>query len=172
MSQVMEVAVPVACNLVRALKTVHFCDAFQARLSKPELGPVDAYRALFACTPVWVKALVKIRGMVAGVLGLRHGGAAGFQLAPDATFEVGQPAGMFSIRSIEPGEVIVGNNDKHLDFRISIYRSSSNNVEMVTVSTAVEIHNTMGRIYMFVIKPFHRCIARAMVQGAIDTGRL
>jgi hypothetical protein len=172
MSQVIEVPVPVACNLLHALKAVHFCDAFQAPVSKPELGPKDAYRAVFGCAPAWVKALLKIRGMVASMLGLRHGGVADFQLTPDARYEIGQRVGMFSIRSIEPNELIVGDNDKHLDFRISIYRSTLNGVEMVTVSTAVEIHNTIGRVYMLVVKPFHRCIARAMVQRAVDAGHL
>jgi hypothetical protein len=79
---------------------------------------------------------------------------------------------MFSIRSIEPDELIVGDNDKHLDFRLSIFRSRVNGVEMATVSTAVEIHNTVGKIYMVVIKPFHHCITRAMIQRAVNAGRL
>jgi hypothetical protein len=116
--------------------------------------------------------LFKLRGILASMLGLRHRGVAGFQLTPDARYEIGQRVGMFTIRSIEPNEIIVGDNDKHLDFRLSIYRSSLNGVEMVTVSTAVEIHNTIGRIYMLVIKPFHRYIARAMVQRAVNAGRL
>jgi Protein of unknown function (DUF2867) len=172
MPQVIEVPVPAACSLLHALKAVHFSDAFQAPVSNPKLGPQDAYRAVFGCTPAWVRMLFKIRGIVASILGLRHQGVPGFQLAPDARYEIGQRVGMFTIRSIEPDELIVGDNDKHLDFRLSIYRSSFNGVEMVTLSTAVEIHNTIGRIYMLVIKPFHRCIARAMVQRAVNAGRL
>ena len=172
MSQVEEVPVPVACRLFHALKAVHFCDAFQAPVSNPELGPQDAYRAVFGCAPAWVGLLLKMRGMVASMLGLRHGGKTGFEVAPDARFEVGQRVGKFLIRSIERNELIVGENDKHLDFRISIYRSSLNGVETVTVSTAVEIHNTVGRIYMLVVEPFHRWIARAMMQRAVNAGRL
>ena len=172
MSQVIEVPVPVACNLLHALKAVHFCDAFQAPVSNPELGPQDVYRAVFACVPAWVRVLFKVRGIVASMLGLRHGGDAGFLLAPDASFQIGQRAGMFSIRSIEPNELIVGDNDKHLDFRLPIFRSTSNGIEVATVSTAVEIHNTVGKIYMVVVKPFHRYIARAMIQRAVNAGRL
>jgi Protein of unknown function (DUF2867) len=172
MSKVKEVPVPVACNLFHALKAVHFCDAFQAPVSNPELGPQHAYRAVFGCAPAWARLLLKMRGMVATMLGLRHGGKTGFEVTPDAGFEVGQRVGRFLIRSIDRNELIVGENDKHLDFRISIYRSSLNGEETVTVSTAVEIHNAIGRIYMLVIEPFHRCIARSMMQGAVDSGRL
>jgi hypothetical protein len=172
MSQVKEVPVPVACNLFHGLKAVHFCDAFQAPVTNPELSPHDTCRAVFACAPAWIDMLLKIRGMFASVLGLRHGGEAGFQVTPDARYEVGQRVGRFLIRSIERDELIVGENDKHLDFRISIYRSSLNGVEAVTVSTAVEIHNIIGRIYMLVVEPFHRYIARTMLQRAVNAGRL
>ena len=172
MSPVIEVPVPVASNLLHALKAVHFCDAFQASVSNPELGPRDAYRAVFACAPAWVSLLMKMRGMVASMLGLRHGGEAGFDVSSDARYEIGQRVGRFSVRSIERNELIVGEDDKHLDFRISIYRSSLNGVETVTVSTAVEIHNAIGRMYMLVVGPFHRYIARTMMQRAAKTGRL
>jgi Protein of unknown function (DUF2867) len=116
--------------------------------------------------------LLKMRGMFASMLGLRHRGETGFEVTPDARFEVGQRVGRFLIRSIERDELIVGENDKHLDFRISIYRSSLNGEDRVTISTAVEIHNTIGRIYMLVVEPFHRCIARAMMQRAVNARRL
>jgi Protein of unknown function (DUF2867) len=172
MSQVKEVPVPVACNLFHALKAVHFCDAFQAPASNPELCPQEAYRAVFGCAPAWVGILLKMRGMVASMLGLRHGGGTGFEVTPGARYEIGQRVGRFLIRSIERNELIVGENDKHLDFRISIYRSSLNSTETVTVSTAVEIHNAIGRIYMLVVEPFHRYIAQTMLQRAVDSGRL
>jgi|KBSMisStandDraft_5_1062788.scaffolds.fasta_scaffold362238_2 hypothetical protein len=172
MSQVIEVPVPIACNLRHALKAVHFCDAFQAPVSNPELGAQDVYRAVLACVPAWAKVLFKMRGMIASLLGLRHSADAGFEVAPDASFQIGQRVGMFPIRSIEADELIVGDNDKHLDFRLSIFRSRVNGVEMATVSTAVEIHNTVGKIYMVVIKPFHRCITSAMIQRAVNAGRL
>ena len=40
------------------------------------------------------------------MLGLRHGSDIGFQLAPDASFKIGQRVGMFSIWSIEADELI------------------------------------------------------------------
>ena len=86
MPRVTEVPVPVACNLLHALKAVHFCDAFQAPVSNPELGPQDAYRAVFGCAPAWVSMLLKMRGMVAFLLGLRHGGEASFEVTPKNQF--------------------------------------------------------------------------------------
>ena len=136
------------------------------------MRPQDVYQALLGRVPAWVKVLFRIRGVVASILGLRHEGVADVPSAPAATYEVGQRVGMFTIQSIESDELIVGGDDKHLDFRLSVFLSSLNGVETATVSTAVEIHNTTGRIYILVIKPFHRAIARATLQRAVDADRL
>jgi hypothetical protein len=172
MSQVIEVLVPAACHLPGALKAVNFSDAYQAPVSRPELGPQDVYRVALGRVTAWVKVLFKMRGIVASILGLRHERVVDVPFAPGATYKVGQRVGMFTIRSIEPDELIVGGDDKHLYFRMSVFRSSLNGVETASVSTAVEIHNITGGIYMLVIKPFHRVIARAMLQRAVDAGRL
>lgn len=176
MPRVIEVPVPDSSSLFRALKVVHFCDAYQISLCNPKLSAQDAYEALFEHAPRWVAALMSVRGVVASALGLKHVANGDFQSAyrgvQGVRCQIGQRVGLFLIQSIEPSELIVGDNDKHLDFRISIYRSTMHGVEMVTVSTAVEIHNAVGRLYMLVIKPFHRFIARTMIQRAADAGRL
>ena len=172
MPKVLEIAVPDASALLRSLKVVHFCDAYQATLRNPKLSAQDAYVAVFGHAPRWAKSLMKLRGVVARALGLKHVTGSNFPLVQSTSYQVGQRVGLFSVRSVEPGELIVGDDDKHLDFRISIYRSSANGIEVVTVSTAVEIHNKIGRLYMLVVKPFHRLMARSMVQRAVDAGRL
>lgn len=131
------------------------------------------------CDKKWyvaITTLMTLRGAVASALGLKHEDNGDFHdplgCRRGARYQIGQRVGLFSVKSIEPNELIVGEDDKHLDFRISIYRSTMNNVEMVTVSTAVEIHNTVGMLYMLVVKPFHRVIAKSMVQRAANAGRL
>lgn len=177
MPRVIEVPVPDSSSLFRALKVVHFCDAYQTSLFNPKLSVQDAYEAVFEHAPRWVGTLMAMRGVVVSALGLKHVSNDNYQRVPGGgvqgvRYQIGQRVGLFSIQSIEPNELIVGDNDQHLDFRISIYRSSTHGVETVTVSTAVEIHNVVGRLYMLVVKPFHRFIARSMVQRAADAGRL
>jgi hypothetical protein len=171
MPRVIEVPVPHDCSLLGRFQTVYFCDAYQTALSKPNLSVQELYEAVFAHPPVWAKGLMKIRGLVASALGLKHVDNA---VLPDqgTQYQVGQRAGLFSIQSIEANELVVGDDDKHLNFRISIYRSSAKGVPAVTLSTAVEIHNKVGKLYMLVVTPFHRLIARSMLQKAADSGRL
>jgi hypothetical protein len=169
MSRVVEIPVPDNSSLFCQLKKTDFCDAYQVSLSKPQLSVHDAYIAVFRDPPSWVNTLMSVRGVIATVFGLKHEASGGFL---DDNYQVGQRIGLFTVQSITTNELIVGDNDTHLDFRISVLKSSIQGIETITVSTAVEIHNTVGRLYMLLVKPFHRFIAKLMLQRAANAGRL
>ncbi len=169
MPRVIEVTVPEASKIWQAVSKVYFADAYQVRLSRPTLSVEDAYAAILGHMPQWAKALMTVRGWAVAPFGLKHPNA---ERSPGARYQVGQRAGLFTIQSIDPHEVIAGDDDKHLDFRVSVYKAAPAGAETVTVSTVVEIHNMLGRVYIAIIKPFHRLIVRSMVQNAVDAGRL
>lgn len=87
-------------------------------------------------------------------------------------FQPGVRVGPFTVQSISEQELIVGDDDRHLNFRISALKSERAGQIFLTISTVVEIHNKLGRLYMFVVKPFHRFIAPFMVPRAMNRGRL
>lgn len=159
---VVKVAVPAACHVSEGFKRVDFADAYQVALSQPQLTAEQATLAIFAHSPAWVGALMKLRGVFARAVGLKH-----------SDMQSGaQPRGIFNVRARHDNEIVIGDDDSHLNFRISVLRAGEADAATVTVSTAVEINNTVGRVYMFIVKPFHRVIARSMVQRAADAGRL
>ena len=175
MSRVKEVPLPVASQVRRTLRRVHFCDAYEARLSHPALSVEQLYRAVFGHTPRWVRALMHMRGRLVAAFGLWHPDRDLLRGHTDglarARFEVGQRFGVFTIRSISAQEVIAGDDDRHLDFRVSVYKATQQ-PPTVTVSTVVQINNRLGRAYLALIKPFHRAIVRALLQDAVNAGRL
>jgi Protein of unknown function (DUF2867) len=176
MSRTIEVPIPANSDLLHTLKEIYFCDAYQLPISNPQIDVQHAYEAVFNHPPAWVKTLMSIRGVIATGLGLKHRSAADSQRTFDAEknkpYRIGQQAGLFTVQTIKPDELIVGVDDKHLDVKISILRSAPLGIETVTLSTAVEVHNLVGKIYMVVVTPFHRFIARSMLQKAADAGRL
>ena len=176
MSRVLEVAVPDGSKVRQAVGAVHFCDAYAAPVSHRGVTVSEAYKAVFAYSPQWVRALMKVRGWIVAPFGLLHPTQEmkrtveeGF---PQAGYEVGKRAGAFTIQSIAPDELIAGEDDKHLDFRVSVFKATKQGAETITVSTVVQINNAFGRWYLRLIKPFHRIIVRAMLQNAVDAGRL
>lgn len=165
MNRVVKVPVPEASKLLGSFKRVTFADAYQVALVNHAITAEDAAHAIFGHSPAWVGTLMKARGVFAKAVGLKHSDMKSGE----------QQRGIFKVQQRHPNEVIIGEDDSHLNFRISVLRASveeSDAAPTVTVSTAVETHNALGRAYMFVVKPFHRVIARSMVQRAADAGRL
>ncbi|WP_433448359.1 DUF2867 domain-containing protein [Streptomyces sp. CA-142005] len=65
----------------------------------------------------------------------------------------------FPVVGREPGEVLLGEDADHLDFRASIFVDD----RQVTLSTVVRIHNRRGRLYWAVVKRVHPFMARTML---------
>lgn len=76
-------------------------------------------------------------------------------------YEVGTQAGIFKVYDKTATEIILGEDDKHLDLRISLLLEQSKyneNEKKITVTTIVKLNNKLGKYYFFIIKPFHRTI--------------
>lgn len=161
-NSVTKVPVPAASHVSASFKHIDFADAYQVVLTRPQLSAEGAATAIFGTSPRWVGALMKLRGVFARAVGLKHSDMRSGS----------RQRGIFKVQARYIDEIVIGDDDSHLNFRISVLRAGEADAATVTVSTAVEINNTLGSVYMFIVKPFHRVIARSMVQRAADAGRL
>ncbi len=116
---------------------------------------------VFNTTPKWVNSLFVLRNKIAGLFGLKTEMPSDY----NENYKVGGYVKFFKIFSISDTEVILGVDDSHLNFRALINndRSGSYNIK---VTTLVEYNNLKGKIYMSIIKPFHRKIVKRMVKNA------
>ncbi|MCO6180311.1 DUF2867 domain-containing protein [Ciceribacter sp. RN22] len=102
--------------------------------------------------PVWVRRLLDIRNRVVAPFGLK---------AADSKPGEAGSVGAFAIVSERDDQVVLGFDDRHLDFRIVIEVASAGTVgSKVSVTTLVKRHNTLGRLYILAVTPFHRLIVR------------
>jgi hypothetical protein len=85
-----------------------------------------------------------------------------------------QRVGIFKIYETTPSEIILGEDDRHLDFRVSVlYRPQANGTAgapQLVVSTVVCCHNLLGRNYIRLIAPFHRRVVQASLRRAAHVG--
>jgi hypothetical protein len=72
--------------------------------------------------------------------------------------------GIFPILSQAPDRLVAGFDDRHLDFRVVVDVAPSGPGQQVTATTLVLTHNMLGRIYLAIIKPFHRLVVAAMLR--------
>ena len=114
-------------------------------MTRPVAAP-EAARRVFAGMPGWARHLLALRNAVVTPLGLKTG----------ATGD-GPHLGMFPVVASTPNRVVLGFDDRHLDFRIVVDVLDLR----VTVTTLVRRHGWFGRVYLFVVMPFHRRIVPA-----------
>lgn len=133
----------------------------------------DIFFALFGHHPGWVKALLQLRNRVASAFGLDVANAADIRNpVQKSAYRVGDAIGPWPIFSLSEQELIAGRDNRHLDFRLSLLREDHAGQATVVVSTICNVHNLSGKIYLFLIVPFHKWGVRQMIARAIRAKRL
>ena len=153
-------AMPPDTSTAPLLPGAQFGDAFQVSTTDPVMdAPLAAYR-MMGRSPPWVRALMRVRNAIVSPFGLK---------APDPrTKTAGLIIGAFPVISSSPDRVVMGFDDKHLDFRIIIDVARAGANCHITGTTLVHTHNLFGRAYLAIIIPFHRLIARTMLEQVCE----
>jgi len=107
-------------------------------------------------SPPWVDALMRLRNRIVAPLRLKTGNPS--QTPEDKLPSVGERLGVFRVLHIGPHETVLGEDDRHLDFRISLMAVDGE----LRVATLVRPHNVGGRLYLTLVLPFHYLISRRM----------
>ena len=136
-------------------------DSFRLPLARTDVESWELVAAFFQSAPQWVDKLFVLRNKIVRLLGLKADLADLDKLNPP--YEAGRQFGLFELFAINPHEAMLGENDKHLDFRVSLMFDRAQKNSLV-VSTAVKINNRLGTAYFFVVKPFHRFIVPIMIR--------
>lgn len=112
--------------------------------------------------PWWVRVLLRIRDTVMTTVGIKSSSAIGRAAAAH-----GPVIGFFPLLSRSATELVLGADDRHLDFRVSVrlHANPSGGRELV-VATVVHCHNRLGHVYLAAIAPFHRVIVRTNLEQA------
>ncbi|MCC2971373.1 DUF2867 domain-containing protein [Massilia sp. IC2-476] len=160
------VAVPVSLpqsGLTWIDEPVHLADAFAIPLpAGATRDPETLVRFIVAHQPGWVDWLTGLRDTIVACFGLKTAR----QLAQLAGREKNERVGIFRIYTRCENEIVLGEDDRHLDFRVSILCGAQD----LTVTTVVHCHNLLGRTYLFVIAPFHRMVVKASLRRAARIG--
>ncbi len=124
----------------------------------------------FSSGPEWIEQLFTLRNRIVGLFGLKTSEPIKDRQHALQSFhcEPGERLGLFKVFYKSPHEVILGEDDKHLNFRISLLiRSSGHTSTKLIISTVVTFNNWFGKMYFLPVRPFHRLIVPAMMKGII-----
>jgi hypothetical protein len=164
------VALPAQSGVTHVYKSVNLADAFAIRLPlSASSDPGLLARFIFSHQPSWIGTLTRVRDVIVACFGLKTAQ----QLATLASDAKANRVGIFKIYSTNETEIVVGEDDKHLDFRVSVLCSGGPapaSSRQLTVSTVVHCHNLLGRAYILAIAPFHRIVVKASLRRAARIG--
>lgn len=161
-----KVGLPLQASIADLYAGSDLADAYAVALPSRQAGSMDMERLariVLGSQPRWAQALMLLRDAIVARLGIKTAR----QLAGGE----GGRIGIFRIYSITADEIIVGEDDSHLDFRLSMLRSREGAAHgAITLASAVHCHNRVGRIYIFLIRPFHQLIVRRTLTRAMREG--
>ena len=164
------VALPAESGVCQLYKATNLADAYAVPLpTGTSTNPELLARFIFAQQSPWISALMKVRDALVAGFGLKTSG----QLMKADGLAKSNRIGLFKIYNTSTNEIILGEDDKHLDFRLSLLYQVTPSVvgsPHLILSTVVHCHNRLGRTYIFIIAPFHRMIVQSMLRRAARIG--
>lgn len=161
MSKVTKTCVPKNSVINEFITKVDYEDCFSFTISNNKKTIRELYIAIFSSTPKWVENMMKIRNKIVKIFGLKTE----MKRNENPNFQVGEKVGIFEIYDIQENEIIAGDDDKHLNFRVSIHRQIQEKTA-VNISTLVQYNNWFGKLYFFIVKPFHKMVVKSLIKKA------
>ncbi|WP_219219703.1 DUF2867 domain-containing protein [Variovorax boronicumulans] len=159
------VALPPQSRLSPRFATSTLADAFAIRVPTVPGHTIDAWAQAALGHPTrWFRALLSLRDLAVGGLGLKT--SADMRRDMDAR---GQAYfDFFPVQSRSDDEIVVGENDRHLDFSLSLLLRPTPDAAYgeLVATTVVHCHNLLGRSYLKTIMPFHGLVVRSNLRRA------
>ncbi len=149
---------------------VHYSDSYKREFKcERSLKVDDLVYAFFDSSPKWIEKLFALRNVIVKVLGLKVS-EQNDRKHQRKLFKVekGNGLGLFKVFDKSDNEALLGEDDKHLDFRVLFHLiNKGDNHYVFTLTTPVRFHNAFGRLYFTIIKPFHQFIVPTMMNSIV-----
>ena len=155
----------------KSLPNNHYCDAYQFSFSGiQKIDTYDLIRYFILCFPWWMKVMLITRELFARIVGLKVANLKAIKKEiRDFKGEVGTGIALFRvIENNNENEILLGLDDKHLNFRLSVLNTFKEKHHIITYTTKVEIHNRMGKVYSSFVLPVHKLIMRSVLAKVAD----
>jgi hypothetical protein len=152
-----------ACSIIlKGFENPDYYDVYSIRKQTEE--SVDEIATKIFSTSGWTDSLMKMRDSLVGILGLRT--AKDVKINKSTRYELGIRAVLFTVVDRNEDEIVMGENDKHLNFRTSVYIERNSADTQIYLSTLVKFNNIWGKLYFLPVKPFHRLIIKSSLKKA------
>lgn len=154
-------SLPISSVLYAERADYQYSDSFVVSVQRDDIESWELIAAFFQSAPRWVDGLFVLRNRMVGYFGLQTGNNHSRDLSPP--YQVGRKIGLFRIIILTDLEVVIGEDDRHLDFRISLLLNHEDTGQQLIISTLVNTKNRLGVVYFSVVKHIHRLIVPIII---------
>lgn len=160
-------------SILKANNEFKFIDGYKSSfIDRNNTIDIQKVGQLFFSTgPKWIDKLFTIRNNIVKRFGLKTSGSFTNrqQQLENFTGAPGEQIGLFKVFYKTDHELILGEDDKHLNFRVSLFLDENTelNQKQLTISTLVKFNNQFGKLYFIPVSPFHKFIVPTMLKGII-----
>lgn len=144
-------------------QTINYCDRYQVCIHSTD--SVDEMTTSIFKVPDWVISLMKLRDFIVRPFGLKTG----VKESKADYYPAGSTAVMFPVINRNNNEIVMEADDKHLNFRTSVFVTRKEEECNVYLTTIVHFNNIWGQLYFTIIKPFHQIIMKVCMKRLIKS---
>jgi len=158
--------IPSDTKIAQLLDNAFFFDAYQIKVNQSSASALQWYLEAIKIIPRWINVLMMLRNQIVSFVGLKDLGLINDidQQKSIDSYRIGDRIGIFSIYWLSEQEIILSDSDRHLHVKVSLCKVERNGESTIVLSTVVHVNNLLGRIYMFVIVPFHKLIVATVLK--------
>ena len=164
--QAYSIRLPKESLIFQDLPKIDYQDAYAIRTSaKYAVPPEYLVKLFFNSIPFWAKILLGIREVLAKLIGLKtaHGIDVKQQIE-EYRGEPGQSIALFHTLRRSDTEILTGENDSHLDFRLSFIGYRQQETFEIILATTVQMNSWIGRLYFLPVKPIHQVLVKSLLK--------
>ncbi len=160
-------ALPIQSKISEVLTDAYFYDCYSFCTKKKSRKSLQIWIDHVSQTPSWINFLMASRNKLVSSFGLKNLGHLGVLNVDKVIddYKIGDRVGIFTLVFISDNEIILGDSDKHLDVKVSVYKDN-NESDLISISTVVHVHNLLGKLYMLFVKPMHKLIVPSSIRRA------
>jgi Protein of unknown function (DUF2867) len=167
---VREVLPPAESGVAGWFKDADLADAFAVPIDAADAakGMDSLARSTLADPAPWIRLLLGLRDTLVAGFGVKTTEKVRSAVIADKAERID----FFRILARSDRELILGEDDRHLDFRLSLLlraRPDGSGDELVA-TTVVRCHNALGRVYLALIARFHRLVVISNLSRAANKG--
>jgi len=154
-------------SLIEKYLPTDYSDVYACEVGfEKEIIPDDIMVNFWTDFPSWINGLFKLRNFLVKFVGLK--GTKNSNIKEfEKSIRRGETYNFVSVPAKSNNETILLLSDKHLNAYLSVHIKSEEVRKTISAITLVNFNNKFGRLYFFVIRPFHGLIVKSLLKRSV-----